>query len=539
MLADSDTEPTDAVGAPAEDERTQVLIVGGGYAGLAAALFLSHQGVRTLLVDRHPAVSVQGRARGINQRTMELYRPYGLEPAIRAAGRPFDDEAGVVRCETLAGEWSWLLADDTRKPLPDLTACEFGMADQRAVEPLLIRAAHDRGADIRFGTRCDSVTVDADGVTAVLGTAGGSGTVRADYLIAADGFRGTIGPAHGITRAGPGITQSWVTFVIRAELSSIVTQRAMFWIVVNDRIGQGSFLTTSEPDQWAVSVSYDPAVESGADYTPQRCARLAAEVLGVDVPVEVLDVAAWEEAVEVADRYRNGRVFVVGDSAHVWPPAGAMGANAAVQDAHNLAWKLAARLRGQAEERLLDSYEDERRPVALALADITVRRQRARFGGGDPGFEDVDDVLLTLGQRYRSTAMLGVRHDGGYGADLPADAAPGTRAPHLWLDRAGERITVHDLCHDSFVLLTGAAGGAWAGAAQRCAARTGVPLLAYRIGTDLTDVEGVWESRYGCSADGAVLLRPDGYVAWRGGGPVDGRAEVLAGVLREILSGTF
>ncbi|MGC5021003.1 FAD-dependent monooxygenase [Micromonospora sp. DT47] len=541
MPTDSDARPTDAVGAGPEDEHTQVLVVGGGYAGLASALFLSHQGVRTVLVDRHPAVSVQGRARGINQRTMELYRPYGLEPAIRAAGRPFDDESGVVRCETLAGEWSWILSDDTRKPLPDLTACEFGMADQRAVEPLLIEAAGERGADIRFGTQCVSVAADADGVTAVLEDAGTGArrTVRCDYLIAADGFRGKVGPQAGVTREGPGTTQNWVTFVIRADLSRIVTQRAMFWIVVNDEIGQGSFLTTSEPDQWAVSVTYDPAVETGADYTPQRCARLATAVLGVDVPVEVLDVAAWEEAVGVAERFRSDRVFLVGDSAHVWPPAGAMGANAAVQDAHNLAWKLAARLRGCAGDRLLDSYEDERRPVALALADITVRRQRARFGGGDPTFDDVDDVLLTLGQRYRSTAMLGVRHDAVYGSDLPPDAAPGTRAPHLWLEHEGERITVHDLCHDSFVLLTGATGGAWVSAAGRCAERTGAPLRAYRIGAELADVEGVWESRYGCPADGAVLLRPDGYVAWRSAGPVDGRAEVLTGVLREVLSGSF
>ncbi|WP_430790402.1 FAD-dependent oxidoreductase [Actinoplanes sp. G11-F43] len=520
-------------------EQTEVLVVGGGYAGLTAALFLAHQGVRTVLVDRSPGASIQGRARGINQRTMELYRPYGLEEPIRAAGRPFDDESGVVRCTTLSGPWTWVLADDTRKPLPELTACEFGMADQRSVEPLLIAAASERGADIRFRHRCLRVAADDDGVTAtVAGPDGAEQTLRCSYLVAADGFRGAIGPAAGIVREGVGTTQNWVTILIRADLSQIIRQRAMFWIVVNDEIGQGSFLTTSEPDQWAVSVAWDPATETVADFTAERCARIAASVIGAGVPVEVLDVAAWREAVGVTDRFRSGRVLLAGDSAHVWPPAGAMGANAAVQDAHNLAWKLALRLRGVAGDRLLDTYEQERRPVALALADITVRRQRARFGG-ESGFEDVDDVVLALGQRYRSAAVLGDGPDVPYGSDLPADAAPGTRAPHVWLDHDDRRITVHDLCHDSFVLLTGATGDAWTTAAARCAERTGVPLTAFRVGADLLDPEGVWEQRYGCRPDGAVLLRPDGYIAWRSPGPVDGRAEVLTGVLREVLAGAF
>ena len=172
----------------AYDETAPVLIVGGGYAGLASALFLSHHGVRSVLVDRHPAVSIQGRARGINQRTMEIYRPLGIEPRIREVGRPFDEESGVVRCETLAGEWNWILEEDTRRPMPDLTACEFGMADQRSVEPILIEAARGNGADIRFNTRCVSVQADADGVTAVTEDRDGGQrrTVRSDYLIAAD-----------------------------------------------------------------------------------------------------------------------------------------------------------------------------------------------------------------------------------------------------------------------------------------------------------------------------------------------------------------
>jgi 2-polyprenyl-6-methoxyphenol hydroxylase-like FAD-dependent oxidoreductase len=549
----------------AHDETVPVLIVGGGYAGLASALFLAHNGVRPLLVDRHPSVSIQGRARGINQRTMEIYRAVGVADLVNEAGQPFDDESGVVRCETIAGEWDWLLGDETREPLPGLTAAGFAMADQRSVEPILIDAARDRGAQIRQNTQCLSVAQDPGGVTALIEdrASGQRRTIRAGYAIAADGFGGTVRDQLGIARHGPGVTKHWVTAVVEADLSDIVTKRAMFWIVVNSRIGVASFLSTSVPTQWAVSVTHDPAREPAASFTPQRCAEVARDVIGCNVPVRVLDVAAWTEAVGVAERYRSGRVFLAGDSAHVWPAAGAMGANSAVQDAHNLAWKLAAMLRGQAADALLDSYEAERRPLALTLADLTTRRQAARFGD-NPGDDELDDTLCILGQRYRSGAVIGAAHEGVFGDQVQQHARPGTRAPHLWLRRDGPRhdpgdggtdgewFGVHDLFSAAFVLLTGPAGTGWLDAARTVAARAGIPLRAYRVGpagqAELTDVEASWLRRYQAGQDDAVLIRPDGYVAWRSSpnstrngsfpghsSPRDDRAGLLAGVLHQIL----
>ncbi|MEV0236681.1 FAD-dependent monooxygenase [Nonomuraea sp. NPDC050786] len=513
------------------DENAPVLIVGGGYAGLASALFLSGQGVRPVLVDKQSGVSIQGRARGINQRTMELYRPLGLAARIAAAGAPFDAESGVVRCESLAGEWTWLLDDDSPRAFPELTAGEYVMADQRSVEPILIEAARGLGADIRFDTQCLSVDVDDDGVTAVTEDriSGERRTIRSDYLIAADGFRGAIRRRLGIDHTGPGVTQNWVTFIVEADLAELVTQRAMLWIVVNAEIGFGSFLTTAVPGQWAISFTYDPAKESPADFTPARCEKVARTVIGRDVPVTVLDIACWEEAVGVADRYRHGRVFLAGDSAHVWSPAGAMGANAAVQDAHNLAWKLAGVLGGWAGAGLLDTYEPERRPVARTLAEITVRRQQARFSD-QPYEDDVDDLVCALGQRYG--------HESVYGDRVVARAVPGARAPHLWLRHEGRRITVHDLFHDAFVLLTGADGAGWTEAADKCAAQLGVPLRAYRVGREVIDVDGAWEERYGAGRDGAVLVRPDGYVAWCGPAPDADPEATLRGVLGRTLART-
>ncbi len=168
---------------------TTVLIVGGGYAGLPSSVFPSTQGVPSVLADRHLAVSVQGRARRINQRTMELYRPLGLEPALLEAARPFAADSGVARCQTLSGEWEWLFDPEPDPATAQASPSAFCMADQNTVEPLLRSAAQDRGADLRLNTEVVDVSIDADGVTAVLAD-GGSGqrsVVRADYLIAADG----------------------------------------------------------------------------------------------------------------------------------------------------------------------------------------------------------------------------------------------------------------------------------------------------------------------------------------------------------------
>ncbi|WP_327581759.1 FAD-dependent monooxygenase [Nonomuraea sp. NBC_00507] len=512
-------------------KETPVLIVGGGYAGLASALLLAHQGVRCVLVDRHPGASILGRARGINQRTMEIYRPLGLEQAVTEAGRPFAEEGGVARCTTLADEWQWIIAGDFPRALPELTAAEFCMADQSSVEPILAAAARDRGAELLFNTQCTAVAPDADGVTveAEDRATGERHTFRARYVIAADGYSGTIREWLGIPRGGFRRLRDNISFVIRADLSDIITKRALFWIIGGPgTAASGGFISHALPNHWGVALSYDPAEESPADFSDERCAAAAKALIGRDVPVEIVSKAAWTEAVAVADRFRDGRVFLVGDAAHVWPPAGAMGANSAVQDAHNLAWKLAAVLAGRASDALLDTYEAERRPVALELADLTVRSQAARLGS-PPEHDPMDAILCILGQRYRSTATLGAEHETVFGDTVEQPAQPGVRAPHLWLDLDGRRIGVHDLFHDSFVLLCGPASGeAWARAADKVEG-----LRAYRVGADLIDLEDAWRARYGDAA--AVLVRPDGYVAWRTEGATADPGAQLANALHRVL----
>ncbi|MER7132665.1 FAD-dependent monooxygenase [Streptosporangium saharense] len=495
-------------------EHVPVLIVGGGLVGLATSMFLSRQGVRHLLVDKHPEVTLQGRARGINPRTMEIYRAFGVADAVTEAGRPFADDAGGVRCETLAGEWQWLFEPEQPREWPKHTAGTFSLADQNAVEPVLIEAARRNGADQRFETELTDFRQDDDGVTATIRdrATGEISTLRADYLVAADGRRSPIRERLGIAKPLRGRTLNFLSVIFEADLDELVERRAILWFIVNRKVGVTVLTTTARHGRWSLGIGYDPAVQSPADFTAERCTEIIHGALGRDdIPVAVEDVTPWTQEVGVADTFRRGRVFLAGDSAHTWSPAGGIGANTGVQDGHNLAWKLAAVLDGRAAPALLDSYEPERRPVAQILAELTELRQ-ARRSGRDPERDEIDDLHWALGPRYTSPAVLGAPYRGVFGDGLDLRGRPGTRAPHLWLERDGERIAVHDLFTRSFVLLTGSGGEAWLEVADE--------VETYRVGAagedvDLVDVESEFTRRYELGSDGAVLVRPDGYVAWR------------------------
>lgn len=508
-------------------ERVPVLVVGGGLVGLATSMFLAHQGVRHLLVDKHPEATLQGRARGINPRTMEIYRAFGVADAVNEAGKPFANDAGGVHCETIAGEWHWLFPPELPRDWPEFTAGSFNLADQNAVEPVLVEAAKREGADQRFETELVDFVQDDDGVTATIRdrTTGEERTVRADYLVAADGRGSPIRERLGIAKPQQGQLMNFVSVVFDADLSELIERRAVLWFIVNDKVGVTVLGTTAIDGRWAIGIGYDPATQSPADFTAERCTEIIHGSLGRDdIPVTVVDVTPWTQEVSVADSFRHGRILLAGDAAHTWSPAGGIGANTGVQDGHNLAWKLAAVLNGTAAPSLLDSYEPERRPVALILAELTELRQ-ARRSGNNPEQDEIDDLNWALGQRYTSSAVLGASYDSVLADDLDVSGQPGTRAPHLWLERDGERIAVHDLFARSFVLLTGPDGKPWLEVADG--------IEAYQVGVDLVDVESEFAHRYNVGTDGAVLVRPDGYVAWRAepGTPTSALSQALATIL--------
>ncbi|MER7569853.1 FAD-dependent oxidoreductase [Streptomyces sp. NPDC097941] len=532
---------------------TRVLIAGGSLVGLSTALFLAHHNVPCVMVERHPATSVHPRAVGYYPRTAELLRTVGVEEAAKSAASGFEKHktrAGVV---SLAGEVLFSKEElQGGDDLADLTPSRLLLLPQDRLEPLLRARAEKLGADLRFGTELVSFTQDDDGVSAVLkGPNGDQSTVRADYLVAADGPRSTVREALGIPRQGRGVLSRHVSIAFGADFAAVLGERRYSVVHVKNDTVTGILVHDDTLTEGTLIVGYDPdRGESLQDFTDARCAELVRAAIGSDtVEVTVRSRFPWDMAELVAERFAEGRVLLAGDAAHQIPPTGGYGANTGIADAFNLAWKLALVLEGTAGAGLLNTYQEERRPVGLYTAQQGSLQLAVRSGTAtEEQRAATDDAMtVTMGQAYRSGAF--VPETGAARLPLTSDprtlrGEPGTRAPYVVLQRDGAPLPTLDLFGTGFVLMAGQDGGSWARAAEAAAAEVGADLTFHRIaaavrdGGALADPEGRWSAAYGVPADGAVLVRPDGIVAWRcrGGVPAGEQGAALIAALRRILA---
>ncbi|RBQ15520.1 hypothetical protein DP939_34645 [Spongiactinospora rosea] len=514
-----------------------VLIAGGGMSGLSAALFLAHQGVSCLLVERHPEHSRHPRLSGLFPRVMEVFRQVGLEPQIRALDEFEGREGRFIRARTLAGE-EIESNPDLREDadLGPYTPTLGAICDQDQVEPLLRARAEELGADIRFHTELMDFRQDGDGVTAIIRDRadGTATTVRAGYLLACDGERSPIRERLGIDRSGPGTLAERLGVLFRADLGAALRGRHIRICLTE---GHGD-LHIRAMNRWGYGCDFDPARDRIEDFTDERCTELIGAAVGLPgLRPEILGVQRWRIAALMARRFGEGRVFLVGDAAHVWPATGGFAGQACVLDAHNLAWKLAAVLSGRAGAALLGTYEDERLPIARISLDDSLRRM-AWFHAGDGAGErgaPRDHATVAMGGVYRSSAVPAGEEDPPEEESLEdprrPSGRPGTRAPHLPVTRGGGPAeSTIDLFGRDLVLLTDTAGVGWREAAGRLGGVT-----AYRFGAELTDPAGLFHDRYGVGPGGAVLVRPDGHIAWRARTPSPSPAVALKDVLGRLL----
>ncbi|MER7964558.1 FAD-dependent oxidoreductase [Streptomyces ardesiacus] len=623
-------------GAPGGDRthRVPVLVVGGSLVGLSMSVFLGRLGVRHTLVERHAGTSIHPRGRGNNVRTMEIFRVAGAEPDIRRAAATLADNHGILQTPTLAGDaGEWLFKQiDPGNGLARFSPSSWCLCSQNDLEPELLTHAATLGGDLRFGTEMLSFEADADGVTAIVKSreTGEHTTIRADYLVAADGPRSPVREQLGIGQSGPGDLFHNVSITFRSRrLADVVGDRRFIVCYLTDENADGALLPVDNRENWVFHAPWHPDQgETVEDFTDERCAAHIRRAVGdPGLDVEITGKAPWHAAQRVARSYRSGRVLLAGDSAHEMSPTGAFGSNTGIQDAHNLAWKLAAVLEGWAGEALLDTYDTERRPVAEATSARAAHRSvehshpgfapppvmggggpggggaapggpggpggsggpggpggpgdpggaggasgasvpsggapggpgggpggaarggpgRAPGGGPDgaPGGGPQRGILnVALGYRYPQGAVVGadpatpVVPEG-----LDLSGAPGSRAPHLWLRRDEERLSTLDLYEDSLVLLSDAAQPTgWHEAATEVAAAMRVPLTSYRVGgsagADLVpdDEETDWARAHGVTRGGAVLIRPDGFVAWRSPGPAPDPQAMLRQVVGTVLA---
>ncbi|MGW2051442.1 FAD-dependent oxidoreductase [Streptomyces sp. NPDC001858] len=536
--------------------RVPVLIVGGSLVGLATSLFLGRLGVPHVLLERHSGTSIHPRGRGNNVRTMELFRVAGVERAIQEAAATLADNHGILQAPTLVGDaGEWLFKDiDPGGGLARFSPSSWCLCSQNDLEPVLLDHARRLGGDLRFSTEVMSFETDPQGVTAVAKNrdTGEHLTVRADYLVAADGPRSPAREQLGIGQSGPGDLFHNVSLTFRSRgLAEVVGDRRFIVCYLTSPDADGALLPVDNRENWVFHAPWHPEQgETLEEFTDERCVEHIRRAVGVaDLDVEITGKAPWHAAQRVARSYRSGRVFLAGDSAHEMSPTGAFGSNTGIQDAHNLAWKLAAVLDGWAGEGLLDSYDAERRPVAEATSARAAVRSAEHShpgfapppgaGGGGGGGPQRGILNVALGYRYPQGAVVGadpVSPVVPEGLDLTGE--PGSRAPHLWVRRGAERISTLDLYERSLVLLSDAAEpSGWHEAAERLAAELALPLTSYRVGTgsgaDLApEGDADWAQCHGTARGGAVLVRPDGFVAWRSPGP-DPDAE---STLRQVLT---
>lgn len=544
-----------------------VLIVGGGIVGLSASLFLSHHGVASLLVERHGGTSIHPRARGVNGRTMEIYRELGLEEAIRVAGAELSPSFGLYTAQTLK---------EVIEPLPrrtepaafpgtalfdEISPTGGNRVTQDLLEPVLLAEARARGGDLRFSTEMVSFEQDQTGVNAVIvdRASGEQCTVRADYMIAADGAGSRVRDALGVAISGSGPLGYLLNILFLADLREFVRDREFSICLIERPEMRGLFTSINNSDRWVFHLSYDPRKgEKPEDFPPERCKDLLRLALGMpDKEIEIKSILPWESAVRVAGSFQQGRVFLAGDAAHQMPPWGGQGANTGVQDVHNLAWKLAAVHQGQATPELLATYDIERRPVGSAAAEESGRRadEQGLLRSGQAVNPRMLKILsnkfvsrltskffgqkflklLGYGYQYQSRAIIPDGRRKARSGDL--DGRPGTRAPHAWVERQGQRVSILDLFGHSFVLLAGHDGAAWREAACKAAACQNIDLVAYSVGPegDLRDPESHWQMKAGISARGALLVRPDGFVAWRTSEQSGDLQQELEQVLKRVL----
>jgi putative polyketide hydroxylase len=510
-------------------EKTQVLIVGGGLVGLSTALFLAKQGIASQLVERHPGTAIHPRAMGFTPRTMELFRAAGVEEAIRRIEPPIPQGNQVLVVESLMGQEFDRFQESVDALFIDASSPVRGSAiAQDMLEPVLRTRAEELGADLHFGTELVAFEQDEEGVTAMVRerVSQHSRTIRARYLVAADGSQSAVRKQLGIGQHGTGSMGRFMSMIFEADLMKVFRERqVVMCFLSNEQVAAGSLVpypgSTGREDLFRLDVGYDPEKETPADYPEQRCLSLIRAATGIpDLKITLKATLTWEMNALVADWWQQDNIFLVGDAARTQPPSGGLGANTGIAEAHNLAWKLATVLRGEAGEALLATYDAERRPVADYTAEQMALLSQQRHGEGSAAITvKIRDV--NTGYRYGTGAFVHEEGDEQLPLALSPEAwrgEPGTHFPHLVLAQTGKPISTRDLIGSRFVLFVGPDGWRWKEAAQYVKEMHHFELSCYQVGGaagDLIDSENRFCEVCGITSSGATLIRPDGFIGWR------------------------
>jgi 2,4-dichlorophenol 6-monooxygenase len=568
------------------ESEVDVLIVGGGASGLTAGLILGGLGIDAHLLERHPGTSIVPKAHIIHSRTMEIFTQLGLSDEIRAKATPPENFKNTSWYTSLGGDEPWdrrvlksipsWSAGDLAPYYEQITADLMTNMPQHILEPILREKAElALGTErVRFNRELVELEQDDEAVIATVTdrTTGETEVVRAKYLLGADGGK-TVGDMVDIPMIGPPPIIDVVSIIFKADLSPYLQEDdsllRLFLQPQLDGTTRRFSVIAAGPDQWDRhcrhwrSGAFLPVGSDLSEYTPERAVKELRTLLKVpDLVIEDVELARWRIESLVAERLQAGRVFLVGDAAHRHSPNGGLGLNTGIQDAHNIAWKIALVLRGQAIPELLRTYHEERHPVArrrVEFATFSMYNHLAVGGAfgmtpgageehnravlealfsetadGDTRRAQLDEVLYTLRRELQHADLdLGYEYadsravvpDGTeapprdpVGTEYVPVARPGHRLPHAWLEGGGRSVSTHSLVElDRLLLLCDEDGDEWAAAAARLEADRDIRISVVKVGPggDLSDPDGAWGALRGHEPGGAVLVRPDAHVAMR------------------------
>lgn len=554
---------------------TDVLIVGTGPAGSAAAALLAAYGVDAMVINKFGWTSRTPRAHITNQRTMEVLRDLGLEDEAMALASPRELMGQNTYCTSLAGQElgrirTW--GTHPRRTADHELSSPTRMCDlpQNLLEPILLGAAARGGSRVRFNAEYVSHEQDAEVVTTSLvdTLTGATTVVRSKYLLGADGANSQVATVAGLPIEGRMGVSGSLNIVFDADLSELVAHRpsVLYWIIQpgSDRggLGIGVVRMVRPWHRWLAIWNYDLA-DGAPQLDDAEAARIVRSMVGVeDLDVRIEATSAWTVNDAYATSLSDGRVFCLGDAVHRHPPTNGLGSNVSIGDAYNLAWKLAAVLRGEADPALLETYDEERAPIArqtvarankslddfppilaaLGLLDTNdpeqMQRNMAALVGTDEGSAERREALraaigsthyvynthgVEMNQRYDSGAVYS---DGTAEPEwlrdpelyFQASSRPGAPLPHAWVEQEGRAVSTHDLCGGGrFTLLTGNTGTGWRAAAVEAEGRLGVGVDVVQIGPGMPveDPFGDFAEVREAEESGALLIRPDRFVGAR------------------------
>ncbi|EOP12349.1 MULTISPECIES: FAD-dependent oxidoreductase [Bacillus] len=529
-----------------------VLIVGGGLSGLASALFLAKHNIDYLLIERHLSTAIHPKAGGITFRTMELFRELGLEQRIRSAGKALENCRGRIAVHTIA--------EASKEALAKMRATQYGNDEkllqkveeispskqtacyQIILEEMMLQEAKTLGGELSFYHQLVSYEQNEHEVIATIRNreTEEESIIHCDYVIAADGAKSKIREQLGISTEGRGtIGGYYMNIYFEADLSEFIQGDAFGFSMVLHPEVLGALIPVDNARRWIYHVSYDPLKGEGPeDFTIERCKQIIQTAIGsTNVKSEIVSVLPWEATESTATKFQDNRIFLVGDSAHIMPPTGGFGSNTGIQDAHNLAWKLAAVIKGKAQPKLLETYHEERYPVAKLTTDYASSLLFRAANREEGNLNIMDGLAVTVGYQYSSEAIIDDLVTPHRMDIVQLNGRPGTRAPHFLGMYEGQKVSILDLFGNDFVLLTGVENASWAEPAHTVSAKLGVNIKVYRVGLsgDFIAQEDIFSKLYGIENDGVVLIRPDGFIGWRSVKEVVNPDVVLGEVMGNLL----